>query len=312
MEKIKILVTGSGGFIGGNIIRQAIHSENSYYLSSIDRVRESHIISTIYKNKDHSFNIADINDIHTLKIIFTKEKPHVVIHAAVEPENSPMFLQSNILGTQNIIKTCLEFNSKLLYLSTDHIYGSLKTEQEPTWTENSPINPQTPFATSKTAAELLIKTTKGLKYTIARLSNNYGPWQTSDKLIPKIIKNIAIKNIPTTIYGQGTHIRDWTHVHDTCYALFKIIDNWKDNEIYNISANQEFMNMEIFQIICNVLTKGHELISYNTNERKNEDIRHAMNSTKIKQLGWTPEYKFKDGIQQAVQWHLLNKFALGI
>jgi dTDP-glucose 4,6-dehydratase len=316
MKRKNVLVTGSGGFIPSNLIRRVFYTKQPYTISSIDRVRESHLVHNIYINQDHDFYIADIRDPHTLNVIFAKAQPSVVIHGAAESfvdnsirEASP-FVTSNVLGTQHIIDACLNHNvQKLVYMSTDEVYGHLADEKTESWKEDAPLSPRNPYAASKAAGELLIKAaheTHGLTYQITRSCNNYGPWQDPEKLIPKIIKNV-LANEPVPIYGQGAQIRDWIHVFDKCSAIFKIINDGKDNQTYNISANQEFSNLEVFQLVCNTLGKGHDLIQF-VEERPGHDFRYSVDSTKLRELGWTPEFKFRDGLSQACQWYINNQF----
>jgi dTDP-glucose 4,6-dehydratase len=315
--KKKLLITGSGGFVLGNLIRHFFFNRKQYTISSIDKVREEHIIHNIYVNLGHAFHIADVCDLHILNVILQKEQPDIVIHGAAETgvDNSQNcvqpFIHNNILGTQNVIDVCVKNNAKLIYISTDQVYGSHLSEKEPLFTEESGLNPQNPYSITKYSSELLIKSAaklKGLKYNILRLSSNYGPWQTGNKFIPKIIKSV-LDNKKIEIYGKGSQVRDWTHVTDTCEAICKVIDNWKDNEIYNVSANQEFTNLEVFQIVCNALEKGHDLISF-VEDRPYHEYRYGISAEKLNKLGWKKEIKFKDGIQQTAQWYLNNAFVL--
>jgi dTDP-glucose 4,6-dehydratase len=316
MKKKKVLVTGSGGFIFGNFIRQVFYNKKPYTISSIDKVRESHIIHNIYTNSDHNFYIADVLDQHTLRVIFEKERPSLVIHGAAESNvdksisDPSVFVKNNTVGTQNIINECLHFDSKLIYMSTDEVLGSLGLNDKP-WDESQPLNPKNAYSASKASGEFLLAAASnvhGLNYAIVRSCNNYGPWQTHEKLIPRIIKCVLEnENIP--IYGKGDQIRDWIHVYDTCSAIFSIIDNWRDNEIYNISAGQEFMNLEVAQIICNALGKGHELITH-VEDRLGHDVRYALDNSKIKSLGWSPQVKFRQGVEQTCQWFMNNQYVL--
>jgi dTDP-glucose 4,6-dehydratase len=312
-KKKRILITGSGGFIFSNFIRQVFYEKMPYIISSIDRVRDSHVIHNIYVNQDHQFYIADIRDLHTLRVIFEKERPDIVIHGAAEScgDTALPLTTSNVVGTQNIIDQCVNIGSKLIYMSTDKVYGSLNSEQDSSWDDDSPINPRNLYAATKAAGELLVKAaamTHNLKFNIIRVSNNYGPWQTTEKLIPGIIERvISEKEIP--IYGKGNQLRDWIHVYDTCSALFKIIDSGVNEETYNVTAKQEFMNLEVAQIVCNTLNKGHDFLKH-VEDRPGHDFRYSMTNDKIKSIGWNPKYKFRDGIIQTCQWYMTNKFAL--
>jgi dTDP-glucose 4,6-dehydratase len=315
-DRKKLLVTGSCGFIFGNFVRKAVYDKQPYQLISLDRVSLNNV-NSMYFNKNHTFHIADIRDQHVIDTIFKFEKPDIVIHGAAESfvdsslTDPNSFVTSNVLGTQVIINACVKAKvEKLIYISTDEVYGQLTDESMPSWTEDVPLNPRNPYSATKAAGELLVKAASesfGLKYNITRSSNNYGPRQFPEKLLPKTIKCI-LENKPIPIYGQGQQIRDWTHVYDNCSALFTIINSGKDNEIYNISANQEFTNIEVIQEICNVMNKGHDLISFVEDPRKAHDFRYSVDTSKLRELGWKPTIKFKDGIVDTVQWNLNNQW----
>lgn len=317
-DKLKILLTGSCGFIFSNFIRMAFNEKFPYIFTSLDRVNSQS--NVLYQNKNHTFYIADIRDQHVLDRIFQFEQPDIVIHGAAESFvdysliNPNDFMSSNVLGTQNIINSCLKHKvNKLLYISTDEVYGHLTSENDTPWTEDSLLNPRNPYSASKAAGELLVKaahTSHGLNYNITRSSNNYGPRQTSEKLIPKAIKCILEgKKIP--IYGKGLQIRDWTHVYDNCKAIMTVIEKGEANQTYNISANQEFPNIEVIQHICNAMGEGHSLIDHIDDPRgSGHDFRYAINCSKIKSLGWEPTIKFKDGIINTVEWYKNNKYSL--
>lgn len=315
--KQKLLITGTCGFIFGQLVRNVIQEKHPYDVCSLDKMVFNEI-NSYYNNKSHKFHIADITDQHILDIIFQFEKPDVVIHGAasthvdtslIDPNS---FIKSNVLGTQNIINSCLKHGvKKLVYQSTDEVYGQLTSESDVSWTEDSPYNPRTPYAASKAAGELLVKAaceSHGLTYNIVRSCNNYGPRQNPEKLIPKAIKSITEgKSIP--IYGEGAQIRDWMHVNDNCNAILKILQHGKSNETYNVGANQEISNIEVIQKICNIMEKGHNLITHIPDPRGNgHDFRYSINCSKIKELGWSPTIKFKDGIINTIDWYLLNNW----
>lgn len=316
-KKKKVLVTGSGGFIFGNFIRQVFYDKKPYTVSSIDRVRDSHLIHNIYVNMDHQFYIADVRDPHTLHVIFQKERPDVVVHGAAEScvdksiEQTAPFTTSNVVGTQNVIDECLKINAKLIYMSTDEVYGALKSDSEPSWDEDAPLKPRNPYSATKAAGELLIRAaheTHGLRFNVVRACNNYGPWQTPNKFIPRIIQCI-LNDKPIPIYGKGDQIRDWIHVYDTCSALFKVIDEAPEGMIYNITTKQEFTNLEVAQAVCNAMEKGHDLLTH-VEDRPGHDFRYSITNDRIKALGWEPTLKFREGIQQTCQWYVTNKYAL--
>lgn len=307
----KILITGSGGFILGNFIRQVFYSKKPYHISSIDMVRESHIIHNIYINLDHQFYPADIKDQHILHVIFQKERPDIVVHGAAESVGNAL-TANNIIGTQNVIDECIKLGSKLIYISTDEIYAPLTPEQQ-RWSEDGEVDPKTLYSATKASGELLVKaaaSTHGLNYVIIRPSACYGPWQTSDKFIPSIISSILNKR-EISIYGSGKQMTDWMHVFDLCKAIFQIIDSDINNNIYNITAKQEFMSLEVAQIVCNIIGEGHDLIKHVESE-PGCNFRYATTNDKIKTLGWEPEFKFRDGIKETCQWYVTNKYVLDL
>lgn len=314
----KILCTGSCGFIIGNFIRKSIYEKRPYQFISIDRVNVN-ATNSMYWNKNHTFHVADIRDQHIIDVIFQFEKPDIVIHGAAlthvdDSLNQPNeFITSNVLGTQVIINACVKHKiEKLIYLSTDECLGQLENENCPSWTEEAVLNPRNPYSVSKASGEMLIKAAHhayGLIYNITRSSNNYGPRQTPNKLIPKVIKAILYKE-PIPLYGQGLQIRDWIHVFDNCSAILSILEKGQSNEIYNISANQEFTNLEIVQRICNAMESGHNLITHIPDPRgKSHDFRYSVDTTKIRQLGWEPKIKLKDELMnQCILWYLNNQW----
>jgi dTDP-glucose 4,6-dehydratase len=320
----KVLITGTCGFILGNFIRKAIYDQNQkkpndrYTFVSIDRVT-ANALNSLYWNKNHLFYPADIRDEHIVNVIFQQEQPDIVIHGAAETfvdtslKDPNSFVTSNVLGTQVIINACLKHKvEKLIYISTDEVYGQLTDEKEASWPETAPLNPRNPYSASKAAGELMVKAahyTHGLIYNITRSSNCYGPRQLPEKLVPKAIKCVLNgENIP--IYGAGKQIRDWTYVADNCSALMLILDKGVPNEVYNISANQEFTNIETIQSVCNAIGYGHNLISHISDPRPGHDFRYSVDTTKIRALGWKPSYKFKDGIQDTVRWYTDNQWFL--
>lgn len=315
-NKRKILITGTGGFIFSNFVRKAIKDGEPYEFVSIDAVKQTSVMNNVYSNKNHQFYIGDITDKHFINVIFELERPDIVINGAASThvdnslKNPYEFIDSNITGTQVIIDACIKWNvDKLIQISTDEVYGHLENEDLPSWREDAPLNPRNPYACSKAAAEMLVKAAHnahGLKYNITRSCNNYGPRQTADKFIPKVIKHILEdKKVP--VYGQGKQIRDWVHVQDNCSAIMQIVNQGKDNEIYNIAAGQEFSNIEVFHEICNVLGKGHNLLEFVT-DRLAHDFRYSVDASKIKELGWAPSFKFKQGIRHTCEWFSNNQW----
>lgn len=323
-DKLKTLTTGTCGFIFSNFIRKLVfESKNVYSISSIDKASTTNI-NSLYWNNNHKFYVADITDQNILETIFNFNPPDVVIHGAAEScvdkslASANEFIKSNVLGTQNIINVCVKYGvKKLIYMSTDEVHGQL-AEGDPAWLENAPLNPRNPYAASKASGELLVKAAHeahGLNYNILRASNNYGPRQTTNKLIPNIIK-CALEGNRIPIYGEGKQSREWTHVFDTCSAITHILENGQDNEIYNISSNQEFSNIEVAHMVCSILDKDYDIKCFNLIEfvkdprGNSHDFRYSLNSTKLKTLGWSADIKFKEGLSNTIDWYMDNKWYL--
>jgi dTDP-glucose 4,6-dehydratase len=319
----KILITGPAGFIGSQFVRQIVYGQKKdkqHTFAGVDRVN-SNAEHAKYINKNYAFYPADIRDQHIMDIIFQFEKPHYVIHMAAESAvdksltDPNAFITSNVLGTQIIINCCVKYGvKKLVYISSDEIYGQLTSENDPSWTEDAVPNPRNPYSASKLCGELLVKASQvshGLTYNITRSSNNYGPRQMPDKLIPRAIKCILEgKNVP--VYGQGQEIRDWTFVGDNCSAIMTVLENGAPNEIYNISANQEFSNIEVIHEICKYMGKTPEPIQFVADPRGNaHDFRYSVDASKIKALGWKPNASFKKDLGPVcIDWFLDNRWFL--
>lgn len=317
----KVLVTGSGGFIFSNFLRKAIYEKHPYSFVSVDKVTKTSAMNNIYSNRNHQFYIGDVTDAHFLNVIFELEKPDIVIHGAAETfvddaiKDPNKFIKANVVGTQEVVNACIKWKvDRLIYISTDEVYGQLNADDVSSWTEADIMRPRNPYSATKAAGELVVQAasaTYGLNYNITRCSNNYGPRQTTEKLIPKIIKNITTGDkIP--IYGQGLQMRDWTHVDDNCSALLTILASAPKNETYNIAANQEFSNIEVVNEVCNAIGHGHNLISFIDDPRPGHDFRYALNAAKMQQLGWKPRVKFRAGIKQTCEWYLNNKWFLSL
>lgn len=318
MSKQKVLVTGTGGFVFSNFIRKAIFEKKPYDFISVDKVTKSSVLNNIYSNKNHTFYIGDIADNHFINVLFEYERPDIILHGAAETfvddslAEPNKFIHSNILGTQVLVSAAVKWGIKnFIYISTDEVYGQLEDDKAVAWKEEDPLNPRNPYSASKAAGEFFLKAANssfGLNYSIIRPCNNYGPRQTPEKFIPKTIKCI-LEDQKIPVYGQGLQLRDWLHVFDNCAAIMKVLEGGKSGEIYNVSAGQEFSNIEVVNEICNVMGRGHNLISF-VKDRPGHDFRYAINSSKVKTLGWEPKFKFKTGLAQTVEWYLNNKFFL--
>jgi dTDP-glucose 4,6-dehydratase len=315
---MKLLITGSAGFIFSNFVRKILYERKDVKVVSIDKITNPSNLNNLYLSKNHSFHIGDITDQHFIDTIFNLERPDVVIHGAAESfvddsiKDPNKFINSNVLGTQVMVNAAVKYGvKKFIYSSTDEVYGQLTNENDPLWTEESPINPRNYYSVSKAAGEMIVRaarSTFGLDYCITRSSNNYGPRQTSEKFIPKVIQCI-INDQKIPIYGQGNQIRDWMHVWDNCSAILKILDDGVPGETYNISSNQEFSNIEVVNLICNIMNKGFDLVEF-IKDREGHDFRYGIDASKIKALGWLPQFKFKHGLAKTIDWYRLNNFLI--
>ena len=249
--------------------------------------------------------------------LFEEENPDIVVNFAAEShvdrsiENPEVFLDTNIKGTAVMMDACIKYGIQRYHqVSTDEVYGDLPLDRPDLFfTEETPIHTSSPYSSSKAAADLLVLAyhrTYGLPVTISRCSNNYGPYQFPEKLIPLMIVN-ALADTPLPVYGTGLYVRDWLYVDDHCKAIDLIIHDGKVGEVYNIGGHNEMRNIDVVKIICKELVKPESLITY-VSDRKGHDMRYAIDSTKIhNELGWLPETKFEDGIKKTIQWYLDNQ-----
>lgn len=314
MTKKTILITGGGGFLCSNFIRTALFNKSDYRFISIDYCKLPNVLNNIYVNKGHQMYIGNITDRHFIDVIFELERPDIVLHMAAESfvdysiNDTTSVIHSNILGTQVIIDACVKWKVKrLVYTSTDKVYGQLSNESEPSWTEENPLNPLNPYSASKASSELLIKAayhTYGLEYNITRCCNNYGPRQQIRNFIPNIITNILSKH-EVLLFSKGNQLREWMYVEDHYNALMTILDKAPANEIYNISANHEFSKIEVFHEICNIMERGNDLLKF-VEDPKSKQNRYSVNSDKLKNLGWKPHWKFKKGLAMCINWYVNN------
>ena len=317
----KIIVTGGLGFIGSNLIDFLI--KKNFFVINIDKITySSNFYNTReFKNsKKYKFVKCDIKSKKFNKLLF-KYRPVCVFNLAAEThvdrsiDNPGNFIQSNIVGVYNLLKNFKNFSSKfqsrLIHISTDEVYGDILSGRS---SENYPYNPSSPYAASKAASDHLvssyIKTFK-LPAIVTNCSNNYGPKQHPEKLIPKLIYNI-INNRPLPIYGKGENSREWIYVKDHCEALYKIFKKGKIGEFYNIGSNKNLKNIEVTNKIISTskkfLSLGKNVKINFVKDRPGHDLRYALNSNKIKKkLKWKPKISFKEGIKLTFDWYITNK-----
>lgn len=300
--KAKILVTGSGGFIGSNFIRTVINNYN-YNICSIDKVNRSSTLNTIYINKNHDFHIGDICDEHFINIIFEYEKPDFVVNFAGTKNLDKDILTNNINGLHNLISAAKKFNvGKFIQISTQEVYGDLKKEGiYPK--EDSKLNPETLYAVSKLASEDILKVS-GLDYNICRLADTYGQRQGISEMIPHYTISI-LNDKDVTLDNNGKSIRDNLNIQDLCDGIVKILEKGGNKEIYNIAANQEFSKMEIFYEVSKLVKENNNLLKFNNMP---EPFRYASDASKLMALGWKPKVKFRDGLSYAVKYYQDNKW----
>jgi len=317
---MKIIVTGGAGFIGSNFIFYMMKKHPDYKIICVDKLTYAGNLSTlknIMNEPNFSFVKLDICDREGIYKLFEETHPDMVVNFAAEShvdrsiENPGVFLETNIMGTACLMDACRKYGIKRFHqVSTDEVYGDLPLDRPDLFfKEDTPIHTSSPYSSSKAAADLLVLAyhrTFGLPVSISRCSNNYGPYQFPEKLIPLMIAN-ALNNKSLPVYGEGLNVRDWLYVDDHCKAIDLIIHNGKIGDVYNIGGHNEMKNIDIVKIICKELNKPESLITYVT-DRKGHDMRYAIDPTKIhNELGWLPETKFEDGIKKTIEWYLDNR-----
>ena len=317
---MKIIVTGGAGFIGSNFVfyERKEHPEDQIIcVDSLTYAGNLETLKSVLDDPGFRFVKLDIRDRDGVYRLFEEEKPDIVVNFAAEShvdrsiENPTIFLETNIIGTSVLMDACRKYGIKRYHqVSTDEVYGDLPLDRPDLFFhEDTPIHTSSPYSTSKASADLLVGAyhrTYGLPVTISRCSNNYGPYQFPEKLIPLMIAN-ALADKPLPVYGEGLNVRDWLYVEDHCKAIDLIIRRGTVGEIYNIGGHNEMRNIDIVKLICDYLDKPYSLIEHVT-DRKGHDQRYAIDPTKIhSQLGWLPETKFADGIRKTIQWYLDNK-----
>ncbi|SDG41906.1 dTDP-glucose 4,6-dehydratase [Desulfosporosinus hippei] len=314
---MRILVTGGAGFIGSNYLLMMADKYPGDCFINVDSLTYAGNLKNLISLEDrlnYIFYKVDICDSAALEAIFQKEKPDAIIHFAAEShvdrsiENPLIFAETNVLGTINLINYACRYGvSRYVQVSTDEVYGSLG--REGLFTENTPLMPNSPYSASKASADCFVRAaveTYGLNASITRCSNNYGPYQFPEKLIPLMIWR-AIENMPLPLYGDGLNIRDWLYVDDHCRAIDTVLRQGQAGEVYNVGGNNERTNLEIVKEVLRILNKSDSLIQFVT-DRPGHDRRYAIDSSKIKRhLNWVPNTNFWDGIGKTVQWYLNNE-----
>ncbi|HIU70984.1 MAG TPA: dTDP-glucose 4,6-dehydratase [Candidatus Enterosoma merdigallinarum] len=317
---MKFLVTGGAGFIGGNylhIMTKKYPEDEFVCLDSLTYAGNMETLSPIMDKKNFKFVKGDIRDRDFVYSLFEKEHFDYVINFAAEShvdrsiENPQIFLETNIIGVSVLMDACRKFGIKRYHqVSTDEVYGDLPLDRpDLLFHEDTPLHTSSPYSSSKASADLLVLAyhrTYGLPVTISRCSNNYGPYQFPEKLIPLMIQK-ARKNEKLPVYGDGKNVRDWLHVSDHCKAIDLIVRNGRDGEIYNVGGHNERSNLQVVETILKALGKDDSLIEH-VKDRLGHDRRYAICPDKIeKELGWKPEYNFDTGIAETIKWNVENQ-----
>lgn len=328
-----ILVTGGAGFIGSNLVNQLI-AETDATIINVDKLTYAGNLASLAEsaeNPRHIFEQVDICDFAEISRLFMQYQPTAVMHLAAEShvdrsiDGPREFIETNILGTFTMLQCALNFyrtltedekkNFRFLHVSTDEVYGSLAAD-DVGFSETTPYSPHSPYSASKASSDHLARAwhdTYGLPVLVTNCSNNYGPFQFPEKLIPVVIlKCLKKESIP--VYGKGENIRDWLYVADHARALRTVLEKGKIGETYNIGGNNEQKNLDLVKIICRILDElqpsdapYENLITYVT-DRPGHDMRYAIDPTKIRdELGWTPVETFESGFRKTIQWYLENK-----
>ncbi len=315
-----ILVTGGAGFIGANFVFYMLDKHPEDRIVCLDKLTYAGNLSTLASVMDHPnfrFVKMDICDRDAVYSLFRQEHPDIVVNFAAEThvdrsiEDPEVFLKTNILGTQVLMDACRAYGIVRYHqVSTDEVYGDLPLDRpDLLFTETTPIHASSPYSAAKASADLLVHSyhrTFGLPVTISRCSNNYGPYQFPEKLIPLMIAN-ALADKPLPVYGEGLNVRDWLYVEDHCKAIDLILRHGRVGEVYNIGGHNEMRNIDIVKLICKALNKPESLITY-VKDRKGHDLRYAIDPAKIHvELGWLPETPFAEGIEKTIRWYLENK-----
>lgn len=317
---MKILVTGGAGFIGSNFVEYMVNTYPEDEIINLDALTYAgnlESLKSVENKPNYKFVKGDIADRDFIFDLFEKERPDIVVNFAAEShvdrsiEDPEIFVKSNVLGTTTLLDAAKEYGVKRFHqVSTDEVYGDLPLERPDLFfTESTPLHTSSPYSSSKAAADLFVQAyhrTYGLPTTISRCSNNYGPYQFPEKLIPLMIAR-ALDNESLPVYGDGANVRDWLYVLDHCKAIDLILRKGKEGEVYNIGGHNEKSNLEVVKAILKALDKPESLITY-VADRKGHDRRYAIDPAKIeKELGWVPEENFDTGIQKTFQWYLDNQ-----
>jgi dTDP-glucose 4,6-dehydratase len=326
-DGLTVLVTGAAGFIGSNFIYRYLDQHPDRMIIGVDKLTYAGNLENLGaltpdQRERFTFVRGDITDSRRMQELFSQYRPDRVINFAAESHvdrsisDPQVFLRTNILGTCTLLDTMVSCwkgreDTRFVQVSTDEVYGSLGPEEY--FTEETPLDPHSPYSASKASADLIASAyhdTYGIPVLITRCSNNYGPWQFPEKLIPLMIRN-ALAHLPLPVYGDGTQVRDWLYVDDHCAAIDAVLDQGRPGERYNIGGSNEWKNIDLIRLIITILQEetGDERINADlirfVRDRPGHDRRYAVNAQKIKaELGWRPQIRFSDGILMTIRWYM--------
>jgi dTDP-glucose 4,6-dehydratase len=314
---MKLLITGGAGFIGSNFIHYVLREHPGTALVNVDSLTYCGNLENLTEVEDHPdyrFVKADIADREAMERLFSEEDFDAVINFAAESHvdrsitDPSIFLKTNVIGTQVLLDLAVSHGVKrFVQISTDEVYGSLPATGF--FVETTPLAPNSPYSASKAAADLLVRAyvhTYGLDAVITRCSNNYGPFQFPEKLIPLMITN-ALEDKPLPVYGDGMNVRDWLHVEDHCRAIWLVLNKGETGEVYNIGGSNEWHNLALVKELLKILEKPESPITF-VKDRPGHDRRYAIDASKIKtEIGWQPAYDFASGLKQTVEWYIANE-----
>jgi len=312
---MRILITGCAGFIGVNFTKYWLNNYTEDTVIGVDCLTYAANIPALTELKLHdkfNFYKTNICDRQAVEKIFQNKAPDIVINFAAESHvdrsiaDSRIFVETNVLGTQTLLDLCLQYDVKRFHqISTDEVYGDMPLDTDEVFTEDSPLKPSSPYSASKAAADMLVLSyfrTHGLSVSISRSANNYGKYQHTEKLIPKVIE-YALRDKPFPIYGDGLNVRDWIYVDDHCRAIEKIVRNAPSGSIYNVGGDTLLSNITLVKEILRQLGKTEDLITF-VADRKGHDRKYALNCDKlISELGWKPQVDFSDGLKETILWY---------
>lgn len=319
MTKTKILVTGGAGFIGGNFVQYMVNKYPNVDIYNLDLLTYAGDLTkhkAIEEKENYHFVKIDIADRDAVIALFEKEQFDYVAHFAAESHvdrsitEPEIFVKTNVMGTQALLDGAKKIGvKKFVHISTDEVYGELDWDPTTFFTEDTPLQPNSPYSASKASSDLLVRAyheTFDLPMNITRCSNNYGPFHFPEKLIPLTISRV-LNDEKVPVYGNGANIRDWLHVLDHCAAIDLVLHEGVNGEVYNVGGHNERTNLEVVQTIIEALGKSEGLIEY-VDDRLGHDKRYAIDPTKLEALGWKPTYSFETGIKQTIEWYLDNRW----